>query len=124
MWVDASCLAADSGNVINAMQFATSRKCQLTVEQSAELEKLLGALVSVSGSKTQLGDDEEGKNEQKPDQTEDKKEEETKMPTTNQGTTGAGTALTRTPMKTEAGGIDPLQTADIFRDSDDQDDDG
>ena len=106
------------------MQFATSRKCQLTVEQSAELEKLLGALVSVSGSKTQLGDDEEGKNEQKPDQTEDKKEEETKMPTTNQGTTGAGTALTRTPMKTEAGGIDRLQTADIFRDSDDQDDDG
>ena len=46
------------------------------------------------------------------------------MPTTNQGTTGAGTALTRTPMKTEAGGIDRLQTADIFRDSDDQDDDG
>ena len=27
VWVDASCLAADSGNVINAMQFATSRKC-------------------------------------------------------------------------------------------------
>ena len=76
VWVDATCLAADSGNIVNAMQFATSRKCQLTTEQSSELEMLLYALVSVSGSSEQIGDgDQTGTGDQKP-QTENQQQEE------------------------------------------------
>ena len=101
VWVDASCLAGDSGNVINAMKFATSRKCELTIAEADELEKLLLAIVSVSGSNDKAGveaADEEENDQQQTGKPEDKKEE-SKNPTTAVGTTGAGTSILQTPMK-------------------------